>query len=105
MIRNRGPGNLVAHRPMAVARIDAATHDSYAAMIETDLGGQQPQPLVSWRGVQQPAPLAPPGVAKVPTPDIPSAKPPEPKREREPASPFEERSPKQARPADGGMAG
>lgn len=42
MTRTRGPGNLVARRPMTVARIDANAHDSYAAMIEQDLGGRQP---------------------------------------------------------------
>jgi hypothetical protein len=42
MTRTRGPGNLVARRPLTVARIDADAHDSYAAMIENDLGGRQP---------------------------------------------------------------
>jgi hypothetical protein len=41
MTRSRGPGNLVARRPMTVARVDADAHDSYAAMIENDLGGRQ----------------------------------------------------------------
>ncbi len=41
MTRTRGPGNLVARRPLTVARIDADAHESYAAMIEHDLGGRQ----------------------------------------------------------------
>jgi len=42
MSRTRGPGNLVARRPMTVARIDADAHQEYASMIEQDLGGRRP---------------------------------------------------------------
>jgi hypothetical protein len=49
--RTRGPDNLVAPRPVTVARIEADAHDSHAAMIEKDLGGRQPSDLAHDEGL------------------------------------------------------
>ncbi|MFZ4746731.1 MAG: hypothetical protein ACOYLK_07530 [Sphingomonas sp.] len=52
MTRTRGPDNLVAPRPVTVARIEADAHDSHAAIIEKDLGGRQPSDLAHDEGLQ-----------------------------------------------------
>jgi hypothetical protein len=42
MTRTRGPGNLIARRPTTAARTYADAHQTYAAMIDQDLGGRRP---------------------------------------------------------------
>ncbi len=55
MARNRGPGNLVARRPITEARVDARAHDSYADMIESDLGGRR---TTSYRAIDEGRPAS-----------------------------------------------